>query len=483
MEYNIENMDKLSESGIKEVTVDYYAELNELRDNPDFVIIKGPICHARYKNIEINIKNNIPNWSFIEVKMNDRKYINYVMSCLKKNEDLVKNLGLIILSIKDKEIRFDIKNKEIDKITFPKIDNLNEVDDILSSLDNNNINYNSVKVKMYNKTYDGLEDMCLKYNSKNILCNYGDPIDATLDDFTSMRSTIDYFKSIIPDDLSPLEKAMLMFDEVKSFSYKESDADLDNSRYIPNIVKTGNIVCAGYAAFLVELMEEEGIKAESMSAEIIDGKAVYGHARVLVKLDDPKYDLHGIFICDPTWDSKKDNLAEVKINDKVYLSRFNDENKNNTENKDVVNKYDVMSDYRFFMIPIDEFDDQFKGENHTNFIKSIKDSNLEEELEKINNGNKDNILFYNTIKHFFEDNVKKEEVEKYVHTKRISYEDFIKCLHIVKQSEGYSTETEKTVREGTKIRANYDSVSSNKEELERMLANEFKKEKENKKKI
>lgn len=174
MEYNIENMDKLSESGIKEVTVDYYAELNELRDNPDFVIIKGPICHARYKNIEINIKNNIPNWSFIEVEMNDRKYINYVMSCLKKNEDLVKNLGLIILSIKDKEIRFDIKNKEIDKITFPKIDNLNEVDDILSSLDNNNINYNSVKVKMYNKTYDGLEDMCLKYNSRNILCNYGD---------------------------------------------------------------------------------------------------------------------------------------------------------------------------------------------------------------------------------------------------------------------------------------------------------------------
>ena len=489
MEYNVETLDKLNRDGIKRTSVNSYSELRRLSECKDFVLIKGPICHAKYKDIEIDIKNAIPTWDFIECKCNDDSNIDYIVKYIKEHIDSCDNVSTIYLEnsknkmIDSGAITFDLENGSIKNINIPKINSLEEVDNLLSLLDNNLVSYNQANIKMENKTYDGLEDMCEKYKGKDIECSYGAAVPASLDDFTSMRSTIDYFKSIVPDCLSPVEKAMFLFDEVKSFSYKENNSDLSKSRYIPTIVSTGNIVCAGYANFLVELMKECGIKADTMNAEINLGKQVAGHSRVIAKIDDPKYNLHGLYIFDPTWNSKKDNLAEVKINGNLYMNRFNDSDRSNPENKEIINEYDVMSDYRFFMIPLSDFEKVFKNENNNFLLSEIREGNIEEDVDNINNGNKDKILLYNEIKYFFGDNANKEDVKSYIQEKGFETDDFIKCLNIVKDAEGYKNETEKVVRESAEIRNNFGTNPRNKDELNKILDNEFNKEENNKKTI
>lgn len=230
-------------------------------------------------------------------------------------------------------------------------------------------------------------------------------------------------------------------------------------------------------------MKECGIKADTMNAEINLGKQVAGHSRVIAKIDDPKYNLHGLYIFDPTWNSKKDNLAEVKINGNLYMNRFNDSDRSNPENKEIINEYDVMSDYRFFMIPLSDFEKVFKNENNNFLLSEIREGNIEEDVDNINNGNKDKILLYNEIKYFFGDNANKEDVKSYIQEKGFETDDFIKCLNIVKDAEGYKNETEKVVRESAEIRNNFGTNPRNKDELNKILDNEFNKEENNKKTI
>ena len=99
----------------------------------------------------------------------------------------------------------------------------------------------------------------------------------------------------------------------------KTQKELDKSRALRYILDNEYMVCVGYAKLLVELLDKVGIDATLLSVEVdtsyddgftLDEKIVEasGHKRAIISIDDNKYNLHGLYISDPTWDnSQKDN--------------------------------------------------------------------------------------------------------------------------------------------------------------------------------
>ncbi len=117
-------------------------------------------------------------------------------------------------------------------------------------------------------------------------------------------------KNIKNSNLSPLEKYLAVYDIVKKFKqYKENEENLNQSRKLYELLDNKYIVCLGFAKLLEDLLRRIGIKAVNSVVEVIlNGNELEnynaGHARVLVYLNDPKYNIKGYFVADPTWDNK-----------------------------------------------------------------------------------------------------------------------------------------------------------------------------------
>ena len=246
-----------------------------------------------------------------------------------------------------------------------KLKNINKIEDaqrVIDSFVNSNYDISDVILELENKTYSDmikLKHLEKKYNLKIEYNNSYEKI--TADEFITMRATLDYYKSLIEDkNLSPLEKATFGYDIIKSFVYNEvkEDENKSISRNIHSIIESGNIVCVGYASFYAELMKEIGINGYEFGTIVpIDGENI-GHARVLLKIDDPKYGIDGTYAFDPTWDSARDF---VKVIDKDGNEKIRD--MNNLEGNDtVVRKYDRLSRYKYFLVPGNEYEEKFVGE-------------------------------------------------------------------------------------------------------------------------
>ena len=135
----------------------------------------------------------------------------------------------------------------------------------------------------------------------------------------------DLIEPIKKADLSPLEKFIAVYNIVKNFKpYKENKDDLMQSRYLRYILHNDYMVCVGYATLLECLLDKVEVPADYISViadTSYDGgfdqnnpteKVVEqsGHARVIDNMDDDKYNIHGLYMSDPTWDNglKKDYL-------------------------------------------------------------------------------------------------------------------------------------------------------------------------------
>lgn len=122
-------------------------------------------------------------------------------------------------------------------------------------------------------------------------------------------------KNIKSKDYSPFEKYIAAYNIVKKFkSYLENENDKSEARYIKKLLNNDYMVCVGYAKLLEELLRRLEIKTYdySVSTDLsydegftVEEKPVnFGaHARVIVKLEDPKYGINGFYVADPTWDN------------------------------------------------------------------------------------------------------------------------------------------------------------------------------------
>lgn len=141
----------------------------------------------------------------------------------------------------------------------------------------------------------------------------------TYDEFNSLNNKLNnYIKSIVDDNMSPYEKYSSIYNFVRKFKeYKiidQSDVQdlsqlLNNKNQSCNlkyILENDYMDCRGFSILLQTLLNKVNIEAIdfALSVNNSDGSYLGGHSRTLINLDDDKYNIHGIFISDPTWESK-----------------------------------------------------------------------------------------------------------------------------------------------------------------------------------
>ena len=287
-----------------------------------------------------------------------------------------------LLQEKFENLRFLPDNAIIDIITFDYNNKYSEEEiltliseklDILDKLNKNLIikipvEKRSIFKKIFKNKYNNL-DLIIE----NDLYEY--PYQQYLDEEKKLDDMVEPIKKA---NLSPLEKYMAVYNLVKNFkAYKENNENLDVSRYLRYILDNEYMVCVGYTKLLNVLLDKVGIDTKNIGICVdisykkgftVEEKPVEyaGHARTIVNLDDDKYNIHGIYMADPTWDN---NLQNNYLNhalmpfDKMQISN-------------ILFKYNNNSDIILDIHNFQEFNDQ------VNFL-------LKRKLEQDANFNRD----------------------------------------------------------------------------------------------
>lgn len=150
---------------------------------------------------------------------------------------------------------------------------------------------------------------------------YNEGKEMTLKELIEMyNKLLTLIKNVKDKNYSPAEKLFYAYNIVKSRIYKKEEKHEDEtiSRNLAEILKCKKIVCEGFANFLLGLCEVLEIPAEKI-IWIHKSKRKAGHDTVAVYLNDEKYNIHGIYAIDPTWDSKEN---EKDTTYKQYIRHF-----------------------------------------------------------------------------------------------------------------------------------------------------------------
>ena len=168
-------------------------------------------------------------------------------------------------------------------------------------------------------------------------------------------------KDIKNSNLTQFEKYLSIYNIVKNFKpYKENEEKLEDSRCLKHILNNDYMVCVGFSILLRALLNKVNIACIDIPTYFYqpidddnENLELVGHQRNLIKIDDDKYNIHGIYVSDPTFDHnfekdlydnsiltfnkrvEEDNLAGLKENDIFLLFQFKNEkeflSKNNVE--------------------------------------------------------------------------------------------------------------------------------------------------------
>lgn len=161
-----------------------------------------------------------------------------------------------------------------------------------------------------------------KYTNKNIdFILVFDSQSYSYNEYIVINKKLDELLKDTNSKMSPYEKYKIIYNEVRHLKpYKISDG---HSNDIASIVKAKQqscnfkyllnneyIDCQGYSLLLATLLNKVGIEATDFGFRVFDrnGEFLGGHARTLINLDDDKYDIHGLFISDATWEKDDNNL-------------------------------------------------------------------------------------------------------------------------------------------------------------------------------
>lgn len=154
-------------------------------------------------------------------------------------------------------------------------------------------------------------------------------------------------------NLSPLEKYLAVYNIVKQFKeYKENEENREEARYIRFILDNEYIVCVGFQKLLKNLLDkveipshkihtavdisyDKGFTMEEISLENA------GHARNMIKIDDDKYNVHGIYLADATWDNTMD--SDIYLNSLMTFDR-----KKEARRLERLNNIDLLFDFHNF---------------------------------------------------------------------------------------------------------------------------------------
>ena len=175
---------------------------------------------------------------------------------------------------------------------------------------------NIISINDYNKVLD------LKTKFHNILDNIYVMMEGN-NNYISLRKcfdtvkTINDYKSKIDKyNFSPLEGIMYIYDDLKSrmFQEEKENEDARLSRDLSEVLFNDKIVCEGYANIFASILNILGInnKIVYLDSRISDK----GHARNCIYVNDPKYNVDGVYFFDATFDSR------MSEDDKMYPNYF-----------------------------------------------------------------------------------------------------------------------------------------------------------------
>lgn len=351
-----------------------------------------------------------------------------IQSNRKYGQDYIsEKQGSVILELEDSKV----------KAATIATDDIEDIIAIATGLTKWQSTLKSVNLKLENKTYQELETIDENIKSLPLKIKYGTD-DCSYDEFMLMRATIDWYKKIIMEqNLSPAEKTCFAYDIVKSFPYNESMEDQMNSRQIPKVIKTGNIVCVGYAKLLTQLLNELGVKAEMFTAGF--------HARNIIHLDDDKYNIHGVYTIDATWDSGEMKKLKTEEGDIKLAASIK-------STDTIIKEYDALSLYNDFLIPYSDYERKYSTADFPKLYEATRKNDfniINNELLEVEK---------NTL---FDNDVSDEEIKQIVeNTKKPSLETFISLLRTVREKEGYHQETENSLNNTLEINQMLDHYSN-----------------------
>lgn len=219
------------------------------------------------KYIEDNFENLLDSVEYIYFSFEEQSVKDYI-----KENPIVLTKKIVI------DVRLEIT--DYDKL----IELMREYEDIIDKV---YVNFSG------NDNYVSLKDC---YKTMNIIKKQADSI-----------------KSL---GMSPMEEIMYVYDQVRNrvYTFENSDETCFKSRDLTEVLVGDKIVCAGYANIFSTLLGYLGIK--NYKVYLREKNKDSAHARNVIYVKDPKYNLDGVYYFDPTWDSKK------KENDNSYLYRY-----------------------------------------------------------------------------------------------------------------------------------------------------------------
>lgn len=125
------------------------------------------------------------------------------------------------------------------------------------------------------------------------------------------KTTIEQDGKQVP--LSVAEKFMCIYRFASDRLYNENEnfGD-DNMRNWVGLLSTEYAICSGFSSLLKCLCDrvftEQELKCFEQSSNVFDkqtGELLGGHSNTVIIIKDPKYNLDGVYYCDPCWDCKK----------------------------------------------------------------------------------------------------------------------------------------------------------------------------------
>ena len=418
----------------------------DLDGKPHVIGIKAPIEKYRYQDITISEKNPTARTSTtLSAVIHDYHDLSELEKLIKDTDVSWADIDTIQIEDseninKQKKSRWNSpflkaklnEEKQIEELEI-NIENYQAIEQILQEVIKRGYPIKKVMLHLQNRTDKDLENL-EKYTEKlPIDVDYGSYVTAPLEDFAAMRSSIDWYKDIMSGrGLSPIEKVLYAYDLVKSFPYQASTENAEDSRYLDRIIKTGNIVCVGYSNLLSEILAEQGIRATPFSVMTQDEKGNgVGHSRTLLHLDDDKYNIHGLFTLDATWDSSRKELSSVTDKENLPQIRYMRE-----QGDTITKEYDTLALYRNFLVPYEDYEAVYPKDTKPYIFRQV---------DYDRTTNKDNIDCPNDYMVEQEctslfPNASWEEISSSVlATQKPSLETFTQILTTVREKEGYST--------------------------------------------
>lgn len=411
---NKEQIQKIqSKTNIKRLLVNYTSSYVDFYKNEGFAIEDGNVL---YKNLLIQKKDSEEKGFKLDTMYIDTYNLNPEQ--IEKLYSISEKKDKIIIRTQDSS-RYTI-NFLNGKLVDVSIDSNDLIDAtrFYSYLVNNGCQVNSVCINVEKIDYLNMDLSRYEKLAKetNLTFDYGvggDP--ANLEEFKGLVASLNWYRNLIKEaNLSPTEKVMFAYDIMKTFSYNESNSSKNDSRAPHRIIETGNIVCAGYANMLKQILKGmDNIKVGDITVDCFDsdGNHLGGHARNIVELDDSKYNIHGIYVLDATWDSYQKGLRGVK-------------------------KYTALDLYRYFLVAPNDYKLLFPNDTVPDiFMSKEKKVNLVNEycyaFEGISVSIEDSKLI-NTVT--------EDKVQKDLDARRISLDTFNQMLYNVRLAEGYTQE-------------------------------------------